>query len=152
MLELSRTTAADPDFRALTAQLDEGLRAQYGAEQATYDTFNQLGSDTPAVVARAGGAPIGCACFRPESYLGAAELKRMFVAPAHRRAGVAGALLREIEAWARERRIAAIVLETGNKQIEAIALYARHGYAEIPLFGPYVGMALSVCMRKEIGG
>lgn len=150
MLELSRTTAADPVFRTLTRQLDEALRAQYGAAQMSYDVFNQLDAATPAVIARAGGAPIGCACFRPESYLGAAELKRMFVAPAHRRGGVAGAMLREIEAWAKERGIAAIVLETGNKQVEAIALYARHGYVEIPPFGPYVGMELSVCMRKDL--
>jgi len=45
-----------------------------------------------------------------------------------------------------------VVLETGTRQLEAIALYSRAGFATIPAFGEYVGNALSVYMGKKLEG
>ncbi|MFD4421131.1 GNAT family N-acetyltransferase [Agromyces sp. NPDC058484] len=78
------------------------------------------------------------------------ELKRMFVEPAARGRGVAGALLARIEADAAARGIREIVLETGDLHDAAQALYVRHGYREIPQFGQYVGQPHSVCFAKSI--
>ena len=39
-------------------------------------------------------------------------------------------------------------LETGNQQKAAIAFYRRHGFAEVPRFGPYVDSETSVCMQR----
>jgi putative acetyltransferase len=79
------------------------------------------------------------------------ELKRMFVDPAARGRGVAGALLTRIEADASARGIGEIVLETGDLHDAAKVLYARHGYREIPQFGQYVGEPHSVCFAKPLG-
>jgi ribosomal protein S18 acetylase RimI-like enzyme len=40
------------------------------------------------------------------------------------------------------------VLETGERQPEALALYTRAGFVRIPLFGEYIGSPLSVCLAK----
>src|SRR5205814_2077970 len=36
------------------------------------------------------------------------------------------------------------------RQREALALYSRAGFSQIPTFGEYVGSPLSVCMGKEL--
>lgn len=36
------------------------------------------------------------------------------------------------------------------RQHAAVALYERAGYTRIPLYGPYIGMDLSICMRKPL--
>jgi putative acetyltransferase len=43
-------------------------------------------------------------------------------------------------------------LETGDRQIAAVRMYRRHGFAEIPRFGPYVDSEASVCMELTLGG
>jgi len=79
-----------------------------------------------------------------------AELKRMFVDPDARGRGVGGALLTRIEADAAARGIREIVLETGDLNHAAQALYRRHGYREIAQFGQYVGGLHAVCFAKPI--
>lgn len=81
---------------------------------------------------------------------GDAELKRMFVSDTARGLGVAGALLGRLERDAAERGIRRLVLETGPLHTPALALYAKHGYADIAQFGQYIGEAYSVCMAKAI--
>jgi GNAT superfamily N-acetyltransferase len=61
----------------------------------------------------------------------AAEIKRMYVAPAARRRGVARALLDALEDAARMRGYAVVRLDTGPKQASARQLYERAGYASV---------------------
>lgn len=42
------------------------------------------------------------------------------------------------------------LLETGNNQPEAIALYHKNGYTQIEPFGRYVGNSNSVCFEKKL--
>ena len=93
------------------------------------------------------GHPAGCGVLRRLSDT-SAEVKRMYVEPASRGSGVATALLRALEAAARNRGWTTLRLETGLAQPDAIRFYEREGYREIPLFGPYVGAALSVCYER----
>jgi GNAT superfamily N-acetyltransferase len=67
----------------------------------------------------------------------AAEIKRMYVAPAARGRGLARAMLAHLEATARDAGAEAMILETGLAQPEAIALYKSSGYTPIPGFGFY---------------
>ena len=77
-----------------------------------------------------------------------AEIKRMYVMPRVRKAGVARTMLAHLERTAADAGIAALVLETGTRQPEAIALYESSGYVEIPGFGFYREAPLSRCFGK----
>ena len=63
----------------------------------------------------------------------------MYVSPMARGVGVAKALLTAIEESAAEQGRTRMILECGNRQPEAIALYEKLGYARIPDFGHYKG-------------
>ena len=79
-----------------------------------------------------------------------AEIKRMYVAPRHRGAGVGKAIVEKLEQVARELGVARIVLETGERQPQALALYEHNGFARIPSFGEYQSSPLSICMEKVL--
>jgi len=63
---------------------------------------------------------------------GVGEIKRMYVCPPARSRGVARALLGALEDAARSLGYAHVRLDTGPKQVHALALYRRAGYAEVP--------------------
>ena len=66
-----------------------------------------------------------------------AEIKRMYVRAGARRTGLARAVLAHLEATARDAGADLMVLETGMRQPEAIALYLSSGYVLVPGFGFY---------------
>ncbi|MFF4094678.1 GNAT family N-acetyltransferase [Streptomyces sp. NPDC001834] len=81
---------------------------------------------------------------------GDAELKRMFVIPEGRGQGLARRILAALEADARAAGRTRMVLETGDKQPEAIALYASSGYTPCEKFGYYRMHDSSLCMAKPL--
>jgi GNAT superfamily N-acetyltransferase len=106
------------------------------------------------VLARAGGQAVACGALRDvtdELGPGTGELKRMYVEPDQRGRGYARAVLTELERIAAERGFTRLVLETGVLQPEAIGLYLRAGWAPIPNYGEYVGVADSRCFAKSLG-
>jgi GNAT superfamily N-acetyltransferase len=66
-----------------------------------------------------------------------AEIKRMYVAAAARRRGLARLILAELERTAAGAGLTRLVLNTGPEQPEALALYDRSGYTTVPGFGHY---------------
>jgi putative acetyltransferase len=68
--------------------------------------------------------------------------------PDNRGKGIAAQILNELEKWAKELNYKKCVLETGHKQPEAIALYKKNGYKQIPNYGQYIGIENSVCFEK----
>ncbi|MEU5339913.1 MULTISPECIES: GNAT family N-acetyltransferase [unclassified Streptomyces] len=79
---------------------------------------------------------------------GDAELKRMFVIGEARGNGLARRILAALEDDARAAGRIRMVLETGNKQPEAIALYASSGYEPCVKFGHYRFHEDSHCFAK----
>ncbi len=79
------------------------------------------------------------------------EIKRMYVVPAARGAGLARRMLSHLEESARAAGARALVLETGLKQPEAIALYESSGYVALPGFGYYRDSPLSRTLGKRLG-
>ena len=79
-----------------------------------------------------------------------AEIKRMYVVPPARGVGHARAVLAELERTAAEAGIEALVLETGLRQPEAIALYTSAGYTPITPFGHYRDSPLNRCFAKRL--
>ena len=148
-MKLRRTDSRDPEFRALILRLDRELRGTYGdTVEATYAQHNLVETDT-VIVATIDDVTVGCGCFKPFD-AETVELKRFFVDPDRRGAGIGRAVISALEAWAKELGYRAAVLETGVEQARAIALYEGSGYARIPSYGPYVGLPLSICMRKPL--
>ena len=78
------------------------------------------------------------------------EIKRMFVVPEARGLGVARRILAHLEATAQTAGAASIVLETGLRQPEAIALYESAGYRPVAGFGHYADSPLSRCFAKVL--
>lgn len=81
---------------------------------------------------------------------GMAEIKRMFVDPSYRGRGFSRIMLASLEDAARELGCATIRLETGERQPEAVALYASSGYVQIDGYGFYADAPLSICFGKEL--
>lgn len=79
-----------------------------------------------------------------------AEVKRMYVLPGERGRGLGRRVLLELEDAARRLGYASIVLETGNRQAEALALYTSSGYERIPCYPPYDSRELSLCFEKRL--
>ena len=94
---------------------------------------------------------LGCAALR-ELDPSHAELKSMRTASAHRRRGVAAALLDHLVAVARERGYSRLSLETGPTEefAPARALYAGYGFSPCGPFGPYAVDEFSVFMTLTL--
>ncbi len=80
------------------------------------------------------------------------EVKRMYVVPEARGLGLGRRLLAELEAQARALGYTSVVLETGDRQPEAIGLYESSGYERIPCYPPYDTRELSLCFEKRLEG
>jgi GNAT superfamily N-acetyltransferase len=134
----------------LIAELDADLLSRYPGEPINgIDAEEFRAAGGLFVVAGIGEHLAGCGAFRPYDR-DIVEIKRMFVKSAHRGHGIGRAILRRLEDEARQRGFRFAVLETGNRQPEAIALYEASGYRRIELFGPYIGSDRSVCFRKAL--
>ena len=149
MATIVRTNSSSPDFRLLVKLLDDDLYRRYGAVQSQYDKFNIIDSLDTVVIANVGGEAVGCGCFKQYDKE-TVEMKRMFVKPEHRGMGIATQVLIELEHWAVERGFSRAVLETGEKNPEAIRLYMQHGYRQIEKYGQYVDFELSLCYAKDL--
>lgn len=148
-LSLKRTDSSNPDFRTLVAELDADLRQRNGDVMDVYDQHNIIEQIDTVVIAYIDDTPAGCGCFK--SYDDeAVEVKRMFVRHEARGQGISRKILTELELWANELGHAYTVLETGNNQTEALALYRKAGYEQIPAYGVYADLPDSVCFRKQL--
>jgi GNAT superfamily N-acetyltransferase len=145
-----RVSPASAMATALIAELDVDLHARYpGVPFHTLTPDELMAPAFTFVVAEAAGEALGCGALRVREP-GVAEIKRMFVRPAARRRGVARALLRALEARAAELGMPRILIETGEGQPEAIALYVSSGYAPIPRYGEYADVEQSRCFEKRL--
>jgi GNAT superfamily N-acetyltransferase len=119
--------------------IDE-LKRRYGAG----DEFWQLDLTQFQVppgfflVARVNTHPAGCVGLRaigdPALHLG--EVKRLWVRPDLRRAGVAASLMAAVEDHARTAGYLQLYLETGEAQPEAQALYPKLDWTSVDEFPP----------------
>ncbi len=149
MIRLKRTDSQHPDFIALVKLLDAELAIRDGDDHAFYDQFNKIDRIKYVVVVYENNEAIACGAikaFEPD----AMEIKRMYTLPAHRGKGIAGAVLTELECWAVELSYEKCMLETGINQPEAIALYKKNGYRQIPNYGQYAGVETSLCFEKQV--
>jgi GNAT superfamily N-acetyltransferase len=125
------------DAMALIAELDALLAPNYPLESRHGLSVERLIRENVAFfVVRVAGAPAGCGGIKLEG-TAYGELKRMFVRPQFRGAGLAKRLVDHLAEHAREHGVTLLRLETGIHQRAAIGLYERMGFRLNPPFGPY---------------
>lgn len=146
-LTIEPASLADADARRLTDRLDAELSERYPDPADNHLEVN--GEPGVFLIVRIAGEPVGCGALRRIG-AGTGEIKRMYVAPATRGYGIGRRLLAELERYARHLGLTRLVLETGERQPEAIALYEHARFARIDPFGDYVNSPASVCMGKDL--
>ncbi|MGI8416767.1 MAG: GNAT family N-acetyltransferase [Nakamurella sp.] len=80
------------------------------------------------------------------------EVKRVIVDSVHRGNGIGRLLMSEIESVARDNGAERLILHTGDRQPEAVAMYQRIGYTGIDVYPPYDAIAFSLCFEKRLAG
>jgi len=147
--QIIRTDSDNIDFHSLVSLLDQGLRITDGEDFSFFTQFNKLDAIKNVVVIYEDEIPVGCGAIKKYDET-TAEVKRMFVKEDYRGKGIAKEVLSELERWAKELGYSDCILETGNMLTNAIKLYQSSGYERIPNYGQYIGVAVSVCMKKKI--
>jgi GNAT superfamily N-acetyltransferase len=145
-VEIRPTRFGAPAAQKLVAAAQADLAERYGSGDA--NPIEPVEFDPPEgcfMVAWRDDEPVACGGWRTLGHAQGgfgddiAEVKRMYAVPAARGTGAAAALLRALEDSARAAGMRHIWLETGIKQPEAIAFYAKHGYDRIADYGYYKG-------------
>jgi GNAT superfamily N-acetyltransferase len=133
-IEFQRRRRDDPDVLRLYSdfihEVDASLGIDLEAEAATGppDDLVPPNGVMLLVVADGEAAAIGGVRHLDTSV---AEVKSMYVAPAHRGGGLGARMIRELEAIARGRGCRAARLDTSDYLTAAIALYRSAGYVEV---------------------
>jgi putative acetyltransferase len=143
-ITIEHVTGPNDDVRALISELEQVLHAEYPPEQRhglSLDAIFQ--PHIQFFVAHGDSGAVGCAGVALFADL--AEVKRMYVRPAARGQGAAEALLDRIEAAVRAAGLVRLCLETGDRQLAAMRVYARSGFSRCAAFGHYAAM-----LREEI--
>jgi GNAT superfamily N-acetyltransferase len=141
-----------PDVQALVEAQQEEMRGRYGGV-GDIGPVREAGMFEPPdgvfLVTRVDCRAVACGgvCRFDAAR---AELKRMYVLPGSRGTGLGRLLLEALQREARRLGYTGIVLETGDKQPEALGLYASAGYGPIPCYGVYATRALSMCFEKTL--
>ena len=152
VIEICRHDLSSPTAQALIAALNDELRSRYSEHGVGYfrlDPEEVRPGRGAFLVAYLGGIPVGCGAVRMLDD-GTAEIKRMYVAPAFRQRGVARRVLETLEREARELGLTRLMLETGTRQPEAIALYESAGYVARGPFGEYDASPLNMFFEKRL--
>lgn len=154
MVEVRPVPFDDPVARALVRDLVAELEVRYddrgagGAPLAPQAFAPPTGTFVLLIL---DGLPSGCGGIRPHGP-GAGEVKRMYVAPAARGRGLGRALLTGLEDAGRALGLTRLVLETGDAQPEAVALYRSAGWTQIPSYGQWRDSPRSLCFGRDLGG
>jgi GNAT superfamily N-acetyltransferase len=142
-----------PVAAPLLAALEADLDARYGDSDIAPPVHRAADYAPPVgafLVARLGGEPVGCGAVKRGPADGVGEVKRMYVAPHARGRRVGAAILDALAEAARALGYTRLVLETGVRQPEAVALYTREGWEPVPAFGHYADSPLSRCFGRTL--
>jgi ribosomal protein S18 acetylase RimI-like enzyme len=166
VLRIEQVRYGHPDAMLLIAEVQAEYVRRYGSRDVTpldplmfepptgsfFVGYLRLGPDSDATP-----RPVASGAWRSHDdveVLGTrrtAEIKRMYVAPAAQRRGLARRMLGHLEATAAAAGAEAMILETGTAQPEAIALYTSSGYEPIARFGYYKDEPSNRCFGKRLG-
>jgi len=149
----------DPRAVDLRARMDAEMTVRYHSEipepaELTAKRQVALAVDpsqlkATVLVIDSDGTPIAHAALR--LLRGDWEVKRVVVADGQRGRGIGRALMDHLESLAREGGARRLILQTGDRQPDAVALYEKAGYTPIPNYEPYIEtIPFSLCFEKVL--
>jgi GNAT superfamily N-acetyltransferase len=154
---IERLPITHPDAALLVEEVQGEYVARYGGRDETPIDPTYFEEPNGAFfVGYLDGRPVATGAWRRrtdvlvEGTSLTAEVKRMYVVPRARGLSLARAMLAHLEDTARESGAEMMVLETGLRQPEAIALYESSGYQPIAGFGYYKDAPLSRCLARSL--
>ncbi len=143
---------ADPRATAMRAQMDVEMSARYRDSLI----------DRPPTALHIDPADIAVTCLAIDLddtavghgalrwLRGELEVKRLIVAESRRGRGISYAVMGWLEERARTLGAGRLILQTGDRQPEAIHVYERLGYAPIEVYPPYDELPMSRCFAKVL--
>jgi GNAT superfamily N-acetyltransferase len=142
----------DPVAQYLVERVQEEYVVRYGGRDgAAVEPADFRPPRGAFLVAEVDGVPAACGAWRMHGE-GIVEIKRVYVEPAFRRGGLAQLVMQALEESAARAGHRAVVLNTGLRQPEALALYARLGYRDVPGYGIYAESPDARFLGKELVG
>ncbi len=142
----------DPVAQDLVERVQLEYVARYGGRDvAAVDPSEFLAPQGLFLAAEVDGEPVGSGAWRAMG-AGVAEIKRVYVAPAYRRRGLAQLIVAALERSAAEAGHRSVVLNTGHRQPEALGLYAQLGYGPVGGYGVYACAPDAVFLGKDLVG
>jgi GNAT superfamily N-acetyltransferase len=148
--ELRAVRYADPVAQHLIERVQQEYVVRYGGRDAAVVDPAEFSPPLGCfLVAEVDGVPAGCGGWRARGNA-VAELKRMYVEPAFRRQGIAALVLAELERSAVAAGHRHLLLNSGDRQPEALALYARAGYTPVAGYGVYADSPGAVFLGKDL--
>ena len=148
-----------PDAVALTEQVQQFYIEIYGGPDGTPFTAADFRRPNGGfLVGYLDGRPVAMGGWRFSEDTSVAlgyservvELKRMYVVPAARGRGHARTVLAHLEQTAATAGAGWMVLETGEPQVAAVALYRSSGYVDIAPYGFYADQPEVVSLGKRL--
>jgi GNAT superfamily N-acetyltransferase len=152
----------DPRAIDLRHQMDTEMGARYAMNAAPADELAAINralavktSDVVGTVLAVtdDGTPVAHAALRRLELDGRTEfeVKRVIVAASQRGTGLGVAIMNELERIAVASGAHRLILQTGDKQPEAVGLYLKLGYTPIPAYEPYASVIpFSLCYEKTL--
>lgn len=151
VIEIMAVTTLDDGIVQMVGKLDALMNELYPPESAHLTPPEELSAgDNRFFAVKVDGKLMGCGAIRVvgQDY---AEIKRIYVDPSSRGLGLAKAILNRLESESRLLGLFEMKLETGISQPEAISLFERCGYAQVPAFGDYpINDPYSYFMQKTL--
>jgi GNAT superfamily N-acetyltransferase len=139
-----------PVAQHLVEQVQQEYVQRYGGrDAAVVEPGDFLLPRGVFLVAEVDGVPAGCGAWRVLSP-GVAEIKRVYVEPGFRRRGLARFVVAALEDGAARGGHRSVVLNTGQEQPEALALYAQLGYEPVTGYGIYACAPGAVFLGKDL--
>ena len=146
VFEYMAATVAETSGRAAPARIEDLPRALRAECEDLAGVYRPPGT---LLLAYANGGPAGCAGLADRGQR-TAEVKRLYVRPAYRRAGIARDLMAGVHDHAARHGITTLLLDVMVSRVEAIEFYRRLGYAPAEPF-PTTSPVPMVFMRRPVG-
>jgi GNAT superfamily N-acetyltransferase len=151
-----RVDYVDPRAVELRRLMDVEMSARY--EMGSFPAEQMAGIEAALAVDPASitatvlvftdaATPVAHAALRPHG--DEWEVKRVIVLDTVRGQGIGQALMNELERIALAAGVKRLILQTGDRQPDAVRLYERIGYTPIPAYEPYASVIpQSLCFEK----